>query len=102
MSYEEAFQKKMGSDWEDQLRRYTEYWTVQDAHAFLNYLSNRIGETIVLKRIKGASYFKTMGNYNRFSALVKFYEIHIGEDKVTYRLSKSLAGFERGDLEEIN
>ena len=101
MSYEEAFQKEMGSDWEDQIRRYTEHWTAQDAYNLLDHLVNRIGETVALERIKGASYLKKMRNYNRFLERVNFYEIHIGEDEVTYRLSRSLGGFEGGDIEEI-
>ena len=34
MTYEEAFQKKMGTTWEDRIRRYTKNWTSEDARAF--------------------------------------------------------------------
>ena len=101
MSYEEAFQKKMGADWEDKIRKSTAHWTVQDAQALLDYLSKRIGEIAALNRMKSISYFKRMRNYDRFLERVTFYESYMGEDEVTYRLSRSLGGFERGDIKEI-
>ena len=101
MSYEEAFQRRMGSDWENKIRRSIASWTIQDAQALLDYLSHRIGVRAALNRMKSTSYFKTMGNYKRFLERVTFYESYIGEDEVTYRLSRSLSGFERGDIEEI-
>ena len=101
MTYEEAFQKKMGVNWEDRIQEYTNRWTSEDATAFLDYLSNRIGEITTLNRIKYPSYFQHMQSYNRFLEFISFYESYIGEDGVTYRLSKSLKGFERGDFVEI-
>ena len=101
MTYEEAFQKKMGSTWEDKLQRYTKNWTPEDARAFLSYLSNRIGEEAALNRIKHPSYFNEMRNYNRFLEYIVFYENYIGEDGVTYRLNRSLNGFGKGDFVEI-
>ena len=100
MTEEEAFEKRMGSDWEDKIQETTEYWANADAIAFLEYLFNRIGWKMTLSRIKGTSYLKLM-NYSRFLERVKFYEGYIGEDGVTYRLSKSLRGFQQGDIIEI-
>ena len=101
MTYEEAFKKKMGSTWEDKLRRSTKNWTPEDARAFLSYLSNRIGEEAALNRIKYPSYFKEMKTYNRFLEYIVFYEKYIGEAGVTHRLNRSLKGFERADFVEI-
>ena len=100
MIYEEAFQKKMGSDWEDKVQRYTGHWTAEDSIDFLDYLSNRIGIIPTLNRIKRASYLHMM-KYSDFLKRASFYENYMGEDKVTYRLNQSLDGFERGGIEEI-
>ena len=53
MTEEEAFEKRMGSDWEDKIQEATEHWTSADAIAFLEYLFNRIGQKMTLSRIKG-------------------------------------------------
>ena len=100
MKEEEAFQQRMGSDWENKIQETTEYWTNADAIAFLEYLFNRIGQRMTLSRIKGTSYFKDM-SYSHFLDRVEFYEGYIGEDGVTYRLNRSLSGFHRGDIIEI-
>ena len=102
MTYEEAFQKRMGPKWKDRIQKATIYWKSQNARAFLDQLSNRIGTSLTLDRIKTASYLGTIGaNYNGFIERVTFYESYIGEDEVTKRLSQSLSGFERGYIEEI-
>ena len=101
MTYEEAFKKKMGSTWEDKLRRSTKNWTPEDAKAFLDYLADRIGEVVTLDRIKYPSYFNKMKNYNHFLEYIVFYENYIGEAGVTHRLNRSLKGFEKGDFVEI-
>ena len=100
MTYEEAFKKNMGSNWENKIREDTKSWTAGDATAFLDYLASRIGQVATLNRIKSTSYFKEL-KYNHFLELVKFYKNYIGEDGVTYRLGKSLNGFHRGDPLEI-
>ena len=97
---EEAFEKRMGSDWENKIQETTEYWTNADAIAFLEYLFNRIGQSMTLSRIKGTSYLARI-NYSRFLGRVEFYEDYIGEDGVTYRLNRALSGFHRGDIIEI-
>ena len=102
MTYEEAFTKKMGKDWEDRIQKATEYWVSQKAIDLLDHLSNRIGMSLTLDRMKATSYFETIGgNYNDFIERVNFYENYIGKDEVTKRLSQSLGGFERGDTTEI-
>ena len=101
MTYEEAFQKRMGSEWEDKIKEATKNWTTEDSIAFLNYLSNRIGKTAALNRIKSTSYFRDILSYRRFIERVEFYEGYIGEEGVTKRLSRSLGGFGRGDIKKI-
>ena len=102
MTYEEAFTKKMGKDWEDRIQKATEYWVSQKAIDLLGHLSNRIGMSLTLDRMKATSYFETIGgNYNDFIERVNFYENYIGKDEVTKRLSQSLGGFERGHIGEI-
>ena len=100
MTYEEAFQKKMGAGWENKIRENTKSWTTQDTRAFLDHLVNRIGETATLNRIKTSSYFLKM-TYSEFLKQVKLYERYIGKDGVSYRLNISLSGFQQGDIIEI-
>ena len=94
------WQSEMPRNWESNIGKYTKFWAREDTERFLKYLTDRIGEEDTLKRIKGASYFYAL-RYEGFIERVALYERYIGVEGVTIRLRKSLAGFHRGKVEEI-
>ena len=96
----ESFQSEMPRNWESNIAKYTKSWAREDTERFLKYLTSRIGEEDTLKRIRGASYFNNL-RYEGFIERVSLYERYIGVEGVTIRLRKSLGGFHRGKVEEI-
>ncbi len=75
-------------------------WTASSAENFLKDMTDRIGETNTLERIKSASYFAQM-SYQGFKERAHLYEEWLGREGVNRRLSQGLGAFARGRAEEM-
>ena len=91
----------MPRNWEVNIIAYTKRWNKEDMENFLNYLTERIGEEDTLEIIKNVSYFGSL-RYESFRKRISLYEKYVGIEEVTNRLRKSLSGFERGKVENID
>ena len=93
---EMPFQRDKGSN----VIYYTGLGNSSDLELVLNFLKPRIGDELALKRTRSISYLEDF-NYENFLQRVALYERYIGEEGVHLRLQKSLVGFHKGEVEEI-
>ena len=91
---------KMGRDWESKIEEATRSWSQENAMEFLDFLTAFIGIENTIQNIKATSYFKST-NYESFMSRVTLYEEYIKTEGVIRRLSRSLNGFQTGEINEI-
>ena len=96
----EDYYKVMGPRWTRRIFLYSAEWTKRDAELFLDYMVERVGTESTLERLKSPSYFEFM-RYKDFRARVQLFDELWGESFSTMRLNRSLGGFDRGSIEEI-
>ena len=74
-----------------------------EAHCFLDYLTEKIGASLTLQRIKTPSYLHDIRSCGAFKARVELFsrEEYMGEERVKRKLERTLNGFNQGDLVNI-
>ena len=97
---EEEYENTLGQQWEKRIIKHSERWTEEEAVEFLNFLNKRIEKEATVKRLKSTSYFSHM-RFKSFKERVKFFSGYIGREGVNHRLRRSLGGFHRGNIEEM-
>ncbi len=96
----ENFSSEMPKNWETKVTRATRSWNEPEMDEFLSFLEERIGRDEALKRIRSVSYFNTF-RFKSFLERVRLYERYIGREGVNERLRKSLGGFHKNSVENI-
>ncbi len=90
----------MPKNWETKVVTATRSWNEPEMEAFLSFLEKRIGREEALKRIRSLSYFKDF-RFKSFLERIRFYERYIGREGVNERLKRSLGGFHKNSVENI-
>ncbi len=91
------WQEEMGHNWPRKANKQTKKWNTDHLTEFLSFLIDRIGINETVKRMQSLVILKNP-NYERFKIKLKFYELQIGEEKVTEWLLKDLFVFNQQDL----
>ena len=96
----ETLSSEMPKNWETKVATATRSWNEPEMDEFLSFLEERIGKEEALKRIRSVSYFKNF-RFKSFLERVRLYERYIGREGVNERLRKSLGGFHKNSVEDI-